>query len=70
MPFSLVGGEKDPASKGGKAVEALAERMRRLGFSNLNSRVYPETRHESLNELNRDMITEDFTRWLADVVDD
>lgn len=70
MPFSLVGGEKDPASNGGKAVEALAERMRRLGFSNLYSRVYPETRHESLNELNRDVITQDFARWLAEVVGD
>lgn len=70
MPFSLVGGEKDPASDGGKAVEALAKRMRRLGFSNLNSKVYPETRHESLNELNRDVITQDFARWLATVIDD
>lgn len=70
MPFSLVGGEEDPASNGGKAVVALAERMSRLGFSNLNSKVYPETRHESLNELNRNIITEDFARWLAAVAGD
>jgi alpha-beta hydrolase superfamily lysophospholipase len=70
LPFSLVGGEKDPASDGGKAVEALAARLRRLGFSNLNSRIYAQTRHESLNELNRDAITEDFARWLAGVVGD
>ncbi|MGI6852371.1 alpha/beta fold hydrolase [Mesorhizobium sp. 1B3] len=70
MPFSLVGGEKDPASNGGKAVEALAERMRRLGFSNLYSKVYAETRHESLNELNRDVITRDFVRWLAGAAGD
>lgn len=69
MPFNLAGGEKDPASNGGEAVEALASRMRRLGFSNLISTVYPETRHESLNELNRDVITEDFARWVARVLD-
>jgi alpha-beta hydrolase superfamily lysophospholipase len=63
MPFSLAGGEKDPASDGGKAVEALAARMRRMGFSNLVSKVYPETRHESLNEVNRNIIMEDFAEW-------
>ena len=63
MPFSLAGGEKDPASDGGKAVEALAARMRRMGFLNLVSKVYPETRHESLNEVNRNIIMADFAEW-------
>jgi alpha-beta hydrolase superfamily lysophospholipase len=68
LPFNLVGGEKDPATNGGKAVRHLAGRMRGMGFSNLVSRIYPETRHESLNELNRDLITEDFADWLDGVV--
>ena len=53
LPINLVGGEKDPATDGGKAVSHLADRLRRMGFSNLNSTVYADTRHESLNELNR-----------------
>lgn len=64
MPISLVGGEKDPSTDGGRAVVDLEERLRRAGFSNLVSTVYPETRHESLNELNRDVIMADFVRWL------
>jgi alpha-beta hydrolase superfamily lysophospholipase len=63
LPVLLVGGEKDPATDGGKAVTHLAGRMRRMGFSNLVSRIYPETRHESLNELNRDIIMADFAGW-------
>jgi alpha-beta hydrolase superfamily lysophospholipase len=63
LPFHLVGGEKDPATDGGKAVTDLAARMTRMGFSNLNSTVYAETRHESLNEVNRDIIMEDFAGW-------
>lgn len=63
LPVNLVGGEKDPASDGGKAVLSLAERMKRMGFSNLTSRIYAETRHESLNEINRELITEDFAAW-------
>ncbi|MHA6684017.1 alpha/beta fold hydrolase [Mesorhizobium sp. A556] len=63
LPFHLVGGAKDPATDGGKAVEHLAARMRQMGFSNLVSTVYPETRHESLNEVNRDAIMADFAAW-------
>ena len=64
LPMDLVGGEKDPATDGGKAVDHLAGRLRRMGFSNLNSTVYADTRHESLNELNRDAIMQDFADWL------
>lgn len=64
LPFNLAGGERDPATDGGKAVEALASRMRRMGFSNLVSKVYMETRHESLNEINREPIMADFAAWL------
>jgi alpha-beta hydrolase superfamily lysophospholipase len=63
LPILLVGGKKDPATNNGKAVEHLATRMRRMGFSNLVSRIYAETRHESLNEVNRDTIMEDFVGW-------
>ncbi|HEY5819468.1 MAG TPA: alpha/beta hydrolase [Mesorhizobium sp.] len=63
LPFMLRGGERDPATDGGKAVVALANRMRAMGFSNLDSKVYAETRHESLNEINRDEAAEDFVRW-------
>ncbi|MGB3900061.1 MAG: alpha/beta hydrolase [Mesorhizobium sp.] len=63
LPIHLVGGEKDPATDNGKAVAELAQRMRRLGFSNLVSRIYSETRHESLNEVNRNIIMDDFADW-------
>lgn len=64
LPINLVGGEKDPATDGGKAVTELAERLKRMGFSNLNSRIYAETRHESLNEINRDVVMKDFGAWV------
>lgn len=63
LPINLAGGEKDPATAGGKAVDHLAGRMRRMGFSNLVSKVYAETRHESLNEVNRNVIMTDFAAW-------
>ena len=68
LPVSLVGGAEDPSAFGGKAVEHLAGRMRRMGFSNLVSTIYPQTRHESLNELNRDIITADFVAWVKKII--
>lgn len=68
LPFHLVGGQKDPASNGGKAVEDLSRRLLRMGFSNLVTKVYPETRHESLNEVNRNVITAEFADWADSVV--
>ncbi len=63
LPINLVGGGSDPESERGKTVTALADRLRRMGFSNLVSTIYPDTRHESLNEVNRDLIMADFARW-------
>ncbi|MGB3501406.1 MAG: alpha/beta hydrolase [Mesorhizobium sp.] len=68
LPVNLVGGSEDPATDKGKAVEKLAARMRKLGFSNLVSKVYANTRHESLNELNRDLIMSEFADWADKVV--
>ena len=68
FPFNLVGGGHDPATDGGKAVEMLNRRLQRMGFSNLESTIYPENRHESLNELNRDLIMKAFVKWARRVV--
>ncbi len=63
LPVNLVGGSSDPSTDGGKAVTTLAGRMTAMCFSNLLSTVYPENRHESLNELNREAIMRDFADW-------
>jgi alpha-beta hydrolase superfamily lysophospholipase len=68
LPFSLVGGGEDPATAGGKAVEELARRLSAKGFSNLETRIYPATRHESLNEVNRNVIMADFAAWALRVI--
>ncbi|QPC88241.1 alpha/beta fold hydrolase [Mesorhizobium sp. NBSH29] len=63
FPFHLVGGGDDPATFHGKAVKRLANRLSEMGFSEMNSTIYPSTRHESLNEVNRDVVTRDFIEW-------
>lgn len=68
LPVAIVGGEKDPASDYGKGITHLANRMRAMGFSNLVSKVHADTRHESLNEVNRDIIMNDFAAWADGVL--
>jgi alpha-beta hydrolase superfamily lysophospholipase len=68
IAVSLAGGAHDPATDGGKAVSHLERRMKGMGFSRLSARVYADTRHEGLNEVNRDAITADFLAWLDQAV--
>jgi alpha-beta hydrolase superfamily lysophospholipase len=67
LPFSLFGGGADPSTVNGMAIEELAERMRRMGISHLTSKVWPQTRHEGLNDINRDEITAAFVEWAMKV---
>lgn len=64
LPFHLVGGEKDPATDGGRSVRRLAARLKAMGFSDVTATIWPDTRHESLNEINRDEVMADFASWL------
>ena len=64
LPLHLVGGAHDPATAGGKSVEHLAGRLRRMGFTDITSTIYPGMRHESLNEIGRERIMGDFAGWL------
>jgi alpha-beta hydrolase superfamily lysophospholipase len=63
LPFNLVGGAEDPATDKGNAVRHLDRRMKQLGFSNVTTNIYEGTRHEGLNEINREVIMRDFADW-------
>lgn len=64
LPFHLVGGGQDPATAGGKAVRAQADRLQKAGFSDVTLRIYDDFRHETLNETARETAVADFMAWL------
>lgn len=64
MPFSLVAGGADPSTRKGKDIELLAERLRGAGLRDVAVNIFPGTRHEGLNEINRDEIMHEFADWL------
>ncbi|MEM7215319.1 MAG: alpha/beta hydrolase [Pseudomonadota bacterium] len=64
LPIHLLGGAADPCSTKGKAVTQFGNRLKGEGLSDVTQIILPETRHESLNEINRDETTADFIKWL------
>ncbi|MGC4025419.1 MAG: alpha/beta hydrolase [Mesorhizobium sp.] len=68
LPLLFIGGEKDPGTDGGKAVAAIAKRFDAMKFSNLISKIYPQTRHKSLNDINRDEVMADFVEWANSIL--
>jgi alpha-beta hydrolase superfamily lysophospholipase len=63
FPIHLVGGRKDPATDHAKAVEWLANRLKNMGFSHMTATIYPDMRHETLNEIGADRAMSAFADW-------
>jgi alpha-beta hydrolase superfamily lysophospholipase len=68
LPVYVFSGDRDPVGgELGASVRELADRYRaRVGPVTL--RLYPEGRHEMLNETNRDEVHADLLAWLDTVV--
>ena len=63
LPLLVIGGECDPVSAGGRLTH-LADALRATGNRHVQLRVYPDARHEVLNETHRDEVTRDIIVWL------
>lgn len=63
LPILLIAGTMDPVGNFGKGVPLLADMYRDLGIKNVSLIMYPEARHELLNDINRDEVTADCIQW-------
>ena len=64
LPVLLFAGDHDPVGRNGAGVTELTERYRHLGLRDVREILYPEGRHEMLNETNRDQVTADVRAWI------
>lgn len=64
LPLFIISGEKDPVGSYGKEVNKYINALKKLGFSNISSKLYPECRHEILNELNKEEVFSDIQLWI------
>ncbi len=66
LPVHVQGGGADPCSSQGYDMQNLAERLSEADLVDVTLKILPDTRHESLNEVNRDATTQAFIAWLKD----
>lgn len=64
LPVFFVCGEKDPVGGFGKGVTKLYNKYRKNGMQNVSLKMYPDARHEVLNETNREQVFKDMYGWL------
>lgn len=63
MPILVTGGSNDPV--GGEAgMGELMLRLAQTAHSRLTLKLYPDGRHEMLNEINRDEVMRDWLDWI------
>jgi len=63
-PIYVFAGDKDPVGNMGKGISNLVKLYETNGFTDVTYKLYPEGRHEMLNEVNRDEVTQDVINWL------
>lgn len=64
LPVYIFSGDRDPVGGNTALLDILANRYRDIGLREVQTRYYPEARHEMLNEVNRDEVIADLVRWL------
>lgn len=63
-PVYFFSGDKDPVGASGKGVRKVAGWFKEAGVKDVTVKLYPEGRHEMLNETNRDQVFQDVLDWL------
>ncbi|MDT0309978.1 lysophospholipase [Streptomyces sp. DSM 44917] len=64
LPLYVAVGDRDPLNARLTLSDLLVGRYRGAGLTDVTYRIYPEARHEVLNEINRDEVVADLTRWI------
>ncbi len=59
-PIGIFSGDNDPVGGNGKLVKKLYDQYKSLGVKDLTLKLYPNARHEILNETNRAEVYADF----------
>ena len=64
IPILFVSGDKDPVGYNGEGVKKAYEIMKLIGSVDVTLKLYEGSRHEVLNELNRDEVYEYILNWV------
>ncbi|MDR2629869.1 MAG: lysophospholipase [Spirochaetaceae bacterium] len=65
LPIYVFSGSADPVGDMGSSPTALVNAYRSMGVKDLEFVLYPDARHEPLNETNREEVMENLLAWLS-----
>ena len=65
LPVLLVAGEMDPVGNFGAGVKKVAMQLKGIGIQDVKCVLYPNDRHEILNELDRQDVYKDLYEWIV-----
>lgn len=68
LPVFFVAGDEDPVGNYGEGVKKAYESFEQAGMKRLKLKLYPEDRHELLNELDKQKVYEDLYSWIMERV--
>ena len=64
LPIFLLSGDMDPIGDYGKGVTEVYRTLQSTAHTKVSMKLYPQARHEILNEINRDEVTADILAFL------
>ena len=65
LPMLIVSGSEDPVGNFEPGIKKIHESFVEKGVTNLTLLLYPEARHEVLNEVNREEVYQNIEKWIA-----
>ncbi|WP_250658397.1 alpha/beta hydrolase [Alkalimarinus coralli] len=65
LPIYLFAGCKDPVGENSKGVRRLTHKLISSGHTDVTCKLYPEGRHEMLNETNKVEVVDNLIAWLT-----
>ncbi|SFJ35973.1 Lysophospholipase, alpha-beta hydrolase superfamily [Chryseobacterium indologenes] len=64
FPFLFVSGENDPIGNFSEGVTQTVDHLKSDGFQNVDVKIYPDMRHEILNEEIREEVLKEIYNWI------
>ena len=64
LPVFFLSGADDPVGDYGRSVELTYRSYQEIGMENVQMKLYPEDRHELLNEVDKEDVYGDIYRWI------
>ena len=66
LPILVVSGANDPVGEFGKGPRMVVEFYRKTGIQDVTLKLYPDDRHEILNELDKETVDNDLLQWMEE----